>query len=133
MRKSIECISHIGHLRSQENTGALQRTNWMELAELLNPPNEAHGMNTVTDKDIFDAVMEAKKEQEEARRDDIGEEDSREDSEELTPTHAEVIHATLVLARATKDKKDPFLHKFESNPASFRWWTPTANIKNMQN
>ena len=43
-----------------ENTGTLQHSNRMDISELLNPANEAHGKDTVTDKDIFDAVMEAR-------------------------------------------------------------------------
>ena len=45
---------------SLRNTGTLQHSNRMDISELLNPANEAHGKDTVTDKDIFDAVMEAR-------------------------------------------------------------------------
>ena len=44
-----------------EATGALQHSNRMDLAELLNPAIEAHDMFDAMEKDIFDAVMEAKK------------------------------------------------------------------------
>jgi hypothetical protein len=53
-------------------------------------------MDTVTDKDIFDAVMEARREQEAGKHDGTDDTTSNADTEP-TPTHAEVIQVTLML------------------------------------
>ena len=108
-----------------ENTGTLQRSNQMDISELLNPTHEAHGMDTVTDKDIFDAVMEARQEQE------AGEHDGADADTEPTPTHTEVIQMTLMLGRFTKDKDDVFIQEFESMLVLFRKWAQTDSMKNV--
>jgi hypothetical protein len=113
-----------------KKTGALQHSNWMDISELLNPVYETHGMDTVTDKDIFDAVMEARREREAGKHDGTDDTTSNTDAEP-TPTHAEVIQVTLMLGRFTKDKNDTFLREFESMLVSFRKWTWADSMKNM--
>ena len=110
-----------------ENTGALQCSNQMDISKLLNPTHEAHGMDTVTDKDIFDAVMEVRQERE------AGDHDGADDNAntEPTPTHTEVIQMTLMLGHFTKDKDDAFIWEFESILVSFRKWTWADSMKNM--
>ena len=118
----------INLLDELENTGALQRSNRMDLLELLNPANEAHGMNEVTDKDIFDAVMEAREQEVECHI-DIGADTMA--NTEPTPTHTEVLQVTLMLSRFTKDKNDTFIREFESMLALFRKWTRADSMKKM--
>ena len=112
-----------------EKTGALQHSNWMSISELLNPPFEAHEMNTVTDKDIFDAVMEARREREVGSCDNV-DDDAATDIEPV-PTHMEVLQMTLMLTCFTKDKNDEFIREFESILTSFRKWTRADSMKNM--
>jgi hypothetical protein len=45
-----------------EATGALQPSNWMSIKTLLNPPDKSCTMDETTDFEIFQAVMEARKE-----------------------------------------------------------------------
>ena len=111
-----------------ENTGALQHSNRMDISKLLNPANEAHGMDTVTDKHIFDAVMEARQEQESGNCDEA---DGTDADMEPTPTHMEVIQMTLMLGHFTKDTDDAFIWDFESMLVSFRKWTQADSMKNM--
>ena len=44
-----------------ENIGALQRSHQMELEEILNPPDEATGIDAGAGEDLFDAVMKARR------------------------------------------------------------------------
>lgn len=118
----------VAMLDKLENIGALQRSNRMELEEFLNPPDEAHpfDIDTVTDKDIFDAVMEARREEEEGG--DEGEEDEgRFDGDDVdtdalvepTPTRAEALQAALTTLRYIKDKEGAYFRELESTLASF--------------
>jgi hypothetical protein len=102
----------------------------MNISELLNPVNEAHGMDTVTDKDIFNAVVEARKEQEAGKHGNTDDTTGKVDTEP-TPTHTEVIQVTLMLGHFTKDKNDPFLQELESTLVSFRKWTQADSLKKM--
>lgn len=58
----------------------------MKLADFLNPPDEAHGIDVGTDKDIFDAVIEVGRE--EGRYD--GDDSDSLDAEPI-PTRVEVL------------------------------------------
>ena len=75
----------ISTLDALERTGVLQCSNWLDISKLLNPPDEAFAVNMATDKDIFEAVMEAKWVQE----------DKSNDSDPVEPdsTHAELLQA----------------------------------------
>jgi hypothetical protein len=44
-----------------DRTGALQHSNRMDTAELLNPAVESHSLFDTTDEDIFNSVMDTKK------------------------------------------------------------------------
>jgi hypothetical protein len=103
-----------------ENIGALQRSNRMELADFLNPPDEAHGIDAATDKDIFDAVMEARRE--EGRHDD---DDS--DTLEPIPTRVEALKAASTIIRYTLDKDGAYFRELESMLALFGQRTRTIN------
>ncbi|KAN0141339.1 hypothetical protein V8E53_001095 [Lactarius tabidus] len=100
-----------------ENIGALQPSNRMELEEILNPPGEAHGFEEVTDEDIFNAVMEARRE-EEGRHDD----DTDTDTDTLVeprPTRAEALQAALTIIRYIKDEDGAYFRELESMLALF--------------
>ena len=110
-----------------ESIGALQRSNRMELEEFLDPPDEAHAFDigTVTDQDIFDAVMEAKREEEEG--DDI----DTDTLAEPTPTPAEAIQAALTLIRDVKDKDGAYFRELESMLALFVQRVRTNDTEDM--
>ena len=103
-----------------ENIGALQRSNRMELAEFLYPPDEAHGIDidaaTLTDQDIFDAVMEAKREEEEECDDG---DDTDADTPEPNPTRVEVLEAASMIFRYIQDKDGAYFRELESTLALF--------------
>ena len=118
----------INLLDELENTGALQHSNWMGLLELLNPANEAHGMDKVTDKDIFDAVMEAR-EQEMEWHNDIGADTMA--NAEPTLTHTEVLQVTLCSATLQRTKMTHLYVSLspcwlysgsEHRQTVWRWW-----------
>lgn len=98
-----------------ENIGALQRSNRMELEEILNPPGEAHGIEEATDEDIFNAVMEARRE--EGRHD--GDDTDTDTLVEPRPTRAEALQAALTIIRYVKDKDGAYFRKLESMLALF--------------
>ena len=50
-----------GTLDDLQSIGALQRSNWMTIDELLNPAAESHKISYVTDEDIYKAVIDATK------------------------------------------------------------------------
>ncbi|KAF9220445.1 hypothetical protein BS17DRAFT_787439 [Gyrodon lividus] len=95
-----------------EATGVLQRSNQMDLAELLNPAAETHNIFEATDEDIYQAVMDAK-----AAREANGEGNSDDvDSGPVEPgsTRNEALQAALVVGKYIKDFDDPFVRKLES-------------------
>jgi len=96
----------------------------MELAEFLNPPDEAHGidMDAVTDQDIFDAVTEARRE-EEGLHD--GDDD---DTVEPIPTLVEVLKAASTIIRYTRDKDGAYFRELESTIALFLQWIRTEGM-----
>jgi len=105
----------IAVLDELENIGALQRSNRMELEEILNPPGEAGGIDASTDEDIFDAVMEA-------RRGEGCHDGDDTDTDILldpTPTRAEALQAALTIIRYIKDKDGAYFRELESVLAEF--------------
>jgi hypothetical protein len=99
-----------------ENIGALQRSNRMELDEILNPPGEAHGIDEATDEDIFNAVMEARRE-EEGHYD--GDDTDTDTLVEPAPTRAEALQAALTIIRYIKDKDGAYFRELESKLGLF--------------
>ena len=110
-------------LDNLEVTGALQCLNWIDIAELLNPAEESHEISNITNKGIFDAVMDAK----EFERDARGGNDDNDDDVDVSksapvapsPTHCELLQAALMLRKHVATLNDPFAHKFEVMLESF--------------
>lgn len=102
-----------------ENIGALQRSNRMELEEILNPPGE-DGIEEATDEDIFNAVMEARRE-EEGRYDgdDTDTGTLVEPTPTRKPTRAEALQAALTIIRYIKDEEGAYFRELESALALF--------------
>jgi hypothetical protein len=108
-----------------EQAGVLQRSNRIDISELLNPPDEAFAVSKATDMDIFEAVMEAKQVQEDTN----GHIDD-DNTVEPDPMQAELLQAVLLITRYTKDKDNTYLRKVDSVMASFAWQTHTLGIDN---
>ncbi|KIK76975.1 hypothetical protein PAXRUDRAFT_168231 [Paxillus rubicundulus Ve08.2h10] len=84
----------------------------MDLAELLNPAAKTHNVFNSTDKDIYQAVMDAK-----AAREANSEGNSDEVNGgpvEPGPTRNDTLQAALVVGKYIKDFDDPFMCKLES-------------------
>ena len=83
-----------------EATGALQRSNRMDITELLNPVAESSHVFDAGNKDIFQAVMDTKAVQESSKGhngDEVsadGSNDCDEPSTEPPPTRKEALQAT---------------------------------------
>jgi hypothetical protein len=108
-----------------EQAGVLQCSNQMDISELLNPPDEAFAVSKATDMDIFEAVMEAKRVQE-----DTNGHINDDNPVEPDPTQAELLQAVLLITQYTKDKDNTYLQKVDSVMASFAWQTHTLGIDN---
>lgn len=105
----------VAALDELENIGALQRSNRKELEEILNPPGETHGFEEVTDEDIFNAVMEARREEGHHDDDDI----DTDTLVEPTPTREEALEAALTVIRYIKDKDGAYYRELEASLALF--------------
>ncbi|KAF9228943.1 hypothetical protein BS17DRAFT_805636 [Gyrodon lividus] len=96
-------------------TGALQCSNQMDVAELLNPTAETYNIFDATDDNIYQAVMDAK-----AAWEASGEVNSNEvmvdnnEPVEPGPTRNEALRAALVLEKYINDFDDPFVRQLES-------------------
>lgn len=99
-----------------ENVGALRRSHQMELEENLDPPGEAHGIDPVTDEDIFNAAMEARREEEGCHDGDDTDTDTLVES---APTRAEALQAALTIIRYIKHKDGAYFRELESMLALF--------------
>ena len=103
-----------------ESTGVLQASNRMNIEALLNPADESRVMDETTDKEICQAVLDARRAQEEGLING-GDDDVDDDaSVELCPTHREVLQAASVINKYTDTLKDPIARKLEGVLASFR-------------
>ena len=102
-------------------TGALQPTNRMTVDGLLNPVAEQDDMQQYSDKDIYEAVMEAKEQRETAHlhggEDDIAA--SLDDTAEPRPSRSEALRAVGLIQKFLAPMDDPFARKLETLLASF--------------
>ena len=118
-----------------EATGALQRSNWIGIAELLNPMVERHDTFNVTDDDIFGSVMEAKKLRERnAGGDESADDDGIGMSESAPlagPTRTEALQAALSLRKYVATFNDPFTRKLEVMLGSFGQQTRAVEMQSM--
>ncbi|KAI6100482.1 hypothetical protein EDD16DRAFT_1481329, partial [Pisolithus croceorrhizus] len=108
-----------------EATGALQRTNHMNLAEILNPAAETHNIFEATDEDIFEAVMDVKRVQEldVEGSDEVSNANDDSAAELAGPTCKDTLQASLLLRQYVKDIDDPFAHKLELMLGTFGYRT----------
>ncbi|KAI5992164.1 hypothetical protein EDD15DRAFT_2168615 [Pisolithus albus] len=118
-----------------EATGALQRSNRMNLAEILNPAVEMHDIFEATDEDIFEAVMGAKaaRELNVGGSDEVsdGNDDSSTPAAAPGPTRKDALQASLLLREYVKDFDDPFARKLELMLGSFGQRTRALDTQGM--
>lgn len=101
-------------------TGALQRANRMDIESLLNPEGESHLLTETSDREIYQAVIDAI-----TARDniDINNGDDIEDGlptpTDPRPTHRDALKAVSTIHRYIEDLNDPIARKMEALLASF--------------
>ncbi len=104
-------------LDALQDTGALQTANQMSIKSLLNPEAEHNDMEEVTDKDIFDAVMTAQKEEEAEEACDA--DASGDGCIVPIPSRKEALKAASTLQQYVGSMDNPFVHQLEGLLASF--------------
>ena len=102
------------------STGALQASNRMDIEALLNPADESHVIDETTDEEICQAVLDARKAQEEGPING-GDNDVDDDAPvEPCPTRREVLQAAAVINKYIDGVDDPSARKLEGILASFK-------------
>ena len=106
----------------------------MDIEALLNSADESQVINETTDEEICQAVLDARKAQEEGLIND-GDNDIDDDASiELCPMHREVLQATSVIDKYIDTLDDPVAHKLEGVLASFRhqmWLEMSHSMKSI--
>lgn len=113
-----------------EATRALQHSNPMDIAELLNPAAETHNVFDASDEDIFGAVMDAEKARESAKG---GGDEVDDATDEPGPTRSQALQATLLLKKYLVDMDDPAARKLEVMLGSFGCMTRIQGMQRMEN
>ncbi|KAF9226434.1 DDE-domain-containing protein [Gyrodon lividus] len=115
-----------------EAIGALQPSNRMDIATLLNPAVETYNMFDATDKDIFKSMMDAKMLQERNAEDDNN--DDIDNSEPQAPglTRRKALQVMLMLKKYIRTINNPFSRKFKVMLGSFGQQTRVAKMQDMK-
>ncbi|KIK81930.1 hypothetical protein PAXRUDRAFT_154894 [Paxillus rubicundulus Ve08.2h10] len=100
----------------------------MDIMELLNLAVETHDVFDVTDEDIFESVMDAKK---------LWERNGGDDNNDINMpapslTRSEVLQALLTLRKYIAALDDPFARKLEVMLGSFGQWTRVVEMQGME-
>ena len=101
-----------------EASGALQHSNWMDIAELLNLAIKTNNVFSATDKDIYNCMMEARKLKE---QDGLGDGNNVDMIPKPVLTRREALQAASMLKRYAGTFNDdlPFACKLEGMLGSF--------------
>jgi hypothetical protein len=114
-------------------TGALQKTNRMDIESLLNPASESHDcdLTETSDVEIYQAVMNAI----DARKNmEInGGDDDPDTPTEPRPTRHDVLKAASTIGRYIDDLNDPIAHKLESLLGSFKRQLRLEETRSLKN
>ena len=112
-------------------TGALQAVNRMDVASLLNPVGESHAITEASDKEIYQAVMDAIE-----ARDNIdingGDDVDFDGLPEPLPTRRDVLKAVSTINKYISDLNDPFARKMEIILGSFNRQIRLDEARNMK-
>ena len=104
-----EVSNSLSHL---ERIGVLQPRNRMDLGELLNLVNEHTMYDEGTEEDIYQAVLErCKAEQNREKNAGDGVDDDSDKSPEVKPSHREALAAVSTLSKYVADLDEPFACK----------------------
>ncbi|KAK0184651.1 hypothetical protein F5146DRAFT_938462 [Armillaria mellea] len=109
-------------LDALQNTGTLQLANRMDVGSLVDPEPERDLMgDEVMDQDIFDAVITAQKQAEEAETYDADADADADVNEciDVPPSHKEALDAVSTLQKYVHSMDDPFVRQLEGVLASF--------------
>jgi hypothetical protein len=119
----IDPVAHVERevelaLDGLERTGALQKSNRMDIESLLNPDGESHVLTESSDREIYQAVMDAIKARENI---EINGGDDVDDTLPLEPrpTHRDVLKAVSTIGRYIDDLNEPIARKMEAILGSF--------------
>ncbi|KAG1756584.1 uncharacterized protein EDB91DRAFT_1261356 [Suillus paluster] len=115
-----------------EATGALQSSNQMDIAGLLNLAVETTNIFNATDEDIFESVMDAKKLQEKAAGGNDNNDDVDIDMAAPGPTHHKALQAALTLRKYLGTFNEPFAHKLKVMLGSFGQQTLAVEMQGMK-
>ena len=110
-------------------TGALQRTNRMDIESLLNPAGESHVLTETSDAEIYQAVVKAIEAHENIDGDDIDDDITL----EPYPTQHDVLKAVSTIARYVGDWNDLIACKIEALLGSFNRQLRYDETRNMKN
>lgn len=112
-------------------TGVLQKENRMEIDSLLNPEGESQTLTETSDKEIYQAVMDAVKARE--NMEVTGCDDVDNDvPPEPRPTRRDVVKATSIINKYIIESDDPQSRKLEGMLSAFNRqlrWDETKNLK----
>ena len=117
-----------------EATGALQPSNRMSIKALLNPPDESSMMDETTDFEIFQAVMEARKERE-SDGDDESDAIKSVDLETVVKprrTCKEALQASLIMQDFLQELNTPYARSLEAELFSFGHQTRHLEFQSMK-
>jgi hypothetical protein len=97
-------------------TGALQKTNRMDIESLLNPAGESHDLDETSDTEIYQAVADAiiARENMEINGGDDGDESDDDTPAEPRPNRRDVLKAVSTIGRYIDDMNDPIARKIEA-------------------
>jgi hypothetical protein len=95
-------------------TGALQKSNQMDIESLLNPAEESHVLMEGSDHEIYQSVMDAVAACKNIKiNSGNGINDNINISHEPPPTRHDVLKAISTIGKYTDDMNDPIAHKME--------------------
>jgi hypothetical protein len=98
--------------------GVLQKSNRMDIEYLLNPAGESHVLTETSDREIYQAVMDAV---EACENSEINGGDDIDDDVAIRPrpSRQEVLQAMSTIGSYLEDMNDPIAHKIEAILGSF--------------
>ena len=100
-------------------TGALQKTNRMDIEALLNPEGESQILTEASDKEIYQSVMDAIKARENIDINGGDDVDAIQVPTDPFPTHRDVLKAVSTIRRYIEDLNDPIARKMEALLGTF--------------
>jgi hypothetical protein len=122
----------MGAVRIPSPSAEVQRSNRMDITELLNPAVESHNLFDATDKDIFDSVMGAKMVSEGNARGKDNDTDIDVPEAMAGPTRRELLEAALMLRKHAATLNEPFACKLEVMLGLFGQWTCAVEMQDLR-